>query len=154
MGAVMQVKDQLRVRMEQLKIPVSELAKRVGVSNQTVRFWLDGRNYPGKDRIPAIEAALSMKLDFSGGVAGPSPTMGDIMGEEDAELFLALQRLPADVRLHFRRAAESMEKALHEAHERGIADAEHRIMGALRVPAPTASPPPDAEPPAMRRRKH
>lgn len=44
----MLVKDQLQVRMEQLSMPVNDLARRVGVSDQSVRHWLNGRSFPGK----------------------------------------------------------------------------------------------------------
>lgn len=109
----MLIKDQLRVRMEQLGVSVPELARRVGVSNQTVRFWLDGRNFPGKRHAPAVEKALSFRLDFSeGGDSMQSPTVSSMMERTDIELFLLINKLPPDLKLHFHRMIEVLVETL------------------------------------------
>jgi transcriptional regulator with XRE-family HTH domain len=101
----MLIKDQLRVRMEQLDISINELATRVGVSNQSVRHWLNGRSFPGKKKGPAVEKALSFKLDFSEGSAAQSPTVESMMQQVDVEIFLDIARLPPDVKILFGRLA-------------------------------------------------
>lgn len=95
----MQVKDQLRVRMEQLQIDVTTLAKRIGVSNQSVRHWLNGRSFPGKRHVPDLEKALSMKLDFSEGETPTAvPTVEATLQAGDIELFLKISRLPPELK--------------------------------------------------------
>lgn len=89
----MDVKDQLRIRMEQLKVSVNELAKQCGVSNQSVRHWLNGRSYPGKKHIPEIEKRLSMKLDFSPGTSAGLPTADATLQVADLQVFLKFSRL-------------------------------------------------------------
>lgn len=97
----MLVKDQIRMQMDRLGVSHRELAKRIGTSEQTARFWTAGRSYPAKKRIPAIEQALSFKLDFSEGSKEQGPTVSSAMEAADIELFLKLRRLPPTVRLVF-----------------------------------------------------
>jgi transcriptional regulator with XRE-family HTH domain len=112
----MQIKDQIRVRMEQLGIGVPELAKRVGVSGQTIRFWLDGRNFPSKRVLADVEKALSVKLDFSEGAqAVAAPTVSSMMERTDIELFLQINKLPGAVKVHMHRMVEAMNEALAPA---------------------------------------
>lgn len=105
----MLVKDQLRVRMEQLKVGVPELAKRIGVSNQSVRHWLSGRSFPGKRHLPELERALSFKLDFSeGDTLTTSQTVEATLQQTDIELFLMIQRMPPDVKVQLARLMQVM----------------------------------------------
>jgi transcriptional regulator with XRE-family HTH domain len=91
----MEVKDQLRHRMNGLGISVKELSERLGVSGQTVRHWLSGRSFPGKSIAPALEKALSFKLDYTQGAGANLPTATE---REDIEGFLAIRNLPVDER--------------------------------------------------------
>lgn len=96
----MLIKDQLRVRMEQLQMTPMELAKRAGVSAQSVRHWLNGRSFPGKRHAPAVEKALSFRLDFSeGNIPQDVPTVGTMVQQVDIELFLLISKLPPEVRI-------------------------------------------------------
>ena len=90
----MDIKDQLRIRMEELQIPTSELAKRIGASQQTVRYWLSGRNFPGKARTSILERELSFKLDFNEGDEPRGETVAESLRQVDIETFIDFQRLP------------------------------------------------------------
>lgn len=96
----MLVKDQIRVQMEKLGVDVPELARRVGVSNQSIRHWLAGRSFPGKRHTPALEKALSFKLDFSeGNTPSGAATVDASLQKTDIELFLLINRLPPQMKL-------------------------------------------------------
>lgn len=90
----MKIKDQIRARREQLGISVTELAKRVDVSSQSVRYWESGRSYPGKAKVQALEAALSATLDWSEGVTRKGKDVTALMEQKDIELLLLISRLP------------------------------------------------------------
>lgn len=107
----MLVKDQLKLRMEDLDISVTELARRVQVSNQTVRHWLSGRNLPGKSQLAALEKALgpNFKVDFSGvyeapiaqappPVAEPPVSQSVELRRKDAELFIMISQLSPELK--------------------------------------------------------
>lgn len=96
----MKIKDQIKTRREQLGISVNELAKRVGVSAQSVRFWESGRSFPGKSKAPAVEAALSMSLDWTQGsrLAVDRPNMTALIDPADLDLLLQICRLPPPVK--------------------------------------------------------
>lgn len=102
----MLIKDQLRVRMDQLQMPVTELARRVGVSGQSVRHWLEGRNYPTKVKTALIEDALSVRLDFSEGTTEQGVTVDETLRKADIETFILISRLPPDVQDLFAELAE------------------------------------------------
>jgi transcriptional regulator with XRE-family HTH domain len=104
----MLVKDQIRIRMEQLKISVAELASRLGVSNQTVRHWLSGRSFPGKSKTPDLERALSFKLDYSEGASNNVPTVESSLQATDVETFLAISRLPPEIKHLFGKLATAV----------------------------------------------
>lgn len=93
----MKVKDQIRARREQLGITVNELAKRVGVSGQSVRHWEAGRSFPGKAKTSDLEAALSFTLDWHEGAkpAASQPQMAALIEQGDIDLLLLICRLPA-----------------------------------------------------------
>lgn len=103
----MLVKDQLKIRMEQLEMPVSELAKRVGVSGQSVRHWLVGRSFPGKAKCNLIEEALSFKLDFSEGESMQSITVEQTLKQSSVNTLLAISKLPLEVQLLFAKLASA-----------------------------------------------
>jgi transcriptional regulator with XRE-family HTH domain len=93
----MKVKEQIRARREQLGISVIELAKRVGVSSQSVRHWEAGRSFPGKSKMSALEGALSFTLDWHEGAkpAVEQPKMAALIEQGDIDLLLLICRLPA-----------------------------------------------------------
>lgn len=93
----MKVGEQIRARREQLGVSVNELAKRVGVSAQAVRYWESSRSFPGKSKAPDVESALSFSLDWTEGkrVNPARPHMASLVDRGDVELLLTLSRLPA-----------------------------------------------------------
>jgi transcriptional regulator with XRE-family HTH domain len=111
----MLVKDQLRIRMEQLDITVAELSKRLEVSNQTVRHWLSGRSFPGKSKTPDLERALNFKLDYSEGAAPNAHTVESTLQQADVETFLAINRLPPEIKYLFGKLATAVVAQLEAA---------------------------------------
>ena len=111
----MLVKDQLQLRMDQLEMPVSELARRVGVSGQSVRHWLGGRSFPGKAKCNLIEAVLSFKLDFSEGNTGQTETMNQKLTQADLATRTAISQLPPEMQVTFGKLAAQFVAALREA---------------------------------------
>lgn len=93
----MKVGEQIRARREQLGVSVNELAKRVGVSAQAVRYWESSRSFPGKSKAPDVESALSFSLDWTEGkrINPAQPQMASLVDRGDVELLLTLSRLPA-----------------------------------------------------------
>lgn len=117
----MLVQDQIKLRMEELRLTVQDVAKRVGVSNQTIRHWLSGRNSVGKRHIATVERALgpNWKIDFAGEyetpiaatapapsrAAAPAPVSAPTPGltapdlrQLDVELFLLIAELSPDLK--------------------------------------------------------
>jgi transcriptional regulator with XRE-family HTH domain len=101
----MQVKEQIRLRMTELQVSVKQLSVALGVSDQTVRHWLSGRSFPGKSKAPALERALSFKLDYSQGAtqhlaAYSQGTAQHLPADAraDVEGLLAITRLPPNIR--------------------------------------------------------
>ena len=92
----MQVKDQIKVRREQLGVSVQELAKRLKVSAQAVRYWESGRSYPGKGKTAALEAALSFNIDWTEGAraAAKRSTVQSLIDPNDVALLLQIAQLP------------------------------------------------------------
>ena len=111
----MLVMDQLRIRMAQLEMPINELARRVGVSSQSVRHWLVGRSFPGKSKCNLIEEALSFKLDFSQGNTGQTETVEQKLTQSDLAARNAISHLPPDLQVTMSRLASQMVSALREA---------------------------------------
>lgn len=93
----MKVKDQIRVRREQLGISVNQLAKSVGVSSQSIRHWEAGRSFPGKSRLAALESALSITIDWTEGTRAAPGRKGisALIDQGDIDLLLLICRLPA-----------------------------------------------------------
>ena len=94
----MDVKDQIRTRRVALKLTIPQLAKELGVSEQTVRHWETGRNYPVKKRRTDIEKALDLRLDWRGGGAPMDQRGSTLFDREDIELLGKLCRLPASTK--------------------------------------------------------
>ena len=92
----MKVSDQIKIRREQLGVSVNELAKRLGVSGQSIRHWEHGRSYPGKAKIAALETALSFTLDWTEGTraAAGRPGVSALIDQADIDLLLLICRLP------------------------------------------------------------
>ena len=100
----MLVKDQIKIRMDQLDMSVNELAKLVGVSGQSVRHWLAGRSFPGKSKINLLNEALTVKLDYSQGESGQGITVEQAL-EQDA--LLAIRKLPPELQQMFIKLANA-----------------------------------------------
>ena len=111
----MLVKDQLQLRMDQLEMPVNELARRVGVSGQSVRHWLAGRSFPGKAKCNLVEEALSFKLDFSEGNTGQTETIAQKLTQTDLATRNAISQLPPDLQVTIGRLAAQFVLALRDA---------------------------------------
>lgn len=135
----MLIKDQLKVRMEQLDMTVSELARRVGVSGQSVRHWLAGRSFPGKAKCNLIEEALSFKLDFSEGESMQSITVEQTLKQTSVNTLLAISRLPADVQLLLAKLANAFSDLQRSSS----------TVSLQPPPAPTKEPSPPPPKPAM-----
>lgn len=131
----MLIKDQLKVRMDQLDMPVNELARRVGVSGMSVRHWLDGRNYPTKHKIHLIEEALTCKLDFSEGESDQAITVEDTLKKADIDTFIAISRVPPDVQRLLMKLAERFV----EVHGDGAAHVDAEGTVPPTAPAPTSA---------------
>lgn len=111
----MLVKDQLQLRMDQLDMPIPELARRVGVSTQSVRHWLAGRSFPAKAKCNLIEAVLSFKLDFSEGNSGQTETIDQKLTQTDLATRTAISQLPPEMQVTFAKLAAQFVTALREA---------------------------------------
>lgn len=93
---ILQIKDQIRVRREALGLDMSQLAMRVGVTEQAVRHWENGRSYPSKSKIRLLEEVLSFTMDWSEGanpVTGAS-TAAAMIDQRDVDLLLVICQLP------------------------------------------------------------
>ena len=112
----MEVKDQIRMRMEALDMSYKELATRCDVTEQTCRFWTMGRNAPKKDRIQAVERALSFKIDFSEG-KNQGPTVSENLEAGDIEMFLRLRKLPPTTRVVFEKMINEFLVLQHKVGE-------------------------------------
>lgn len=117
----MLVKDQLRIRMDQLEMPVNELARRVGVSGQSVRHWLAGRSFPGKAKCHLIEESLTFKLDFSEGNTGQTETIDQKLVQTDLAARNAISQLPPDMQVLFAKLAAEVVEMQRAAHKRAPA---------------------------------
>lgn len=104
----MEVKDQIKIRMDELGINPPELGRRVGVSAQSVRFWLSGRSFPGKAKTTLLENALSFKLNFSEGLNEYSATVEEGLHQTDIETFLAITKLPPQLKHIFSKLAQEI----------------------------------------------
>ncbi|MES2979067.1 MAG: helix-turn-helix transcriptional regulator [Pseudomonadota bacterium] len=103
----MLIKNQLGFRMQELGLSVVDVANRVGVSRQSVRYWLSGRSFPGKSKTPLVEAALSMKLDFSEGTV-EGATVAEKLEGVDRDLLFAILSLPPETRQLFQQLASKL----------------------------------------------
>lgn len=104
----MLVKDQIKLRMQQLEISHAQLANLCNTSDQATRNWTSGRSNPRKKRIQLVEQALSFKIDWSEGAQAAGPTVTESMPSRDAELFAKIQRLPAATKMTFEQLADQM----------------------------------------------
>jgi transcriptional regulator with XRE-family HTH domain len=111
----MQVKDQIKLRMSQLKFTYEDVAGGLGVSEQTVRHWCSGRNFPGKRHTVALESLLDFKLDFSEGASDDLSPREKVIGEiatsldnVDLETMQAISKLPKALRQQVSALVRSM----------------------------------------------
>ncbi len=92
----MQIKEQIRSRREALGMDMAQLAMRVGVTEQAVRHWENGRSYPSKAKTRLLEEALSFTMDWSEG-ANPiseGKTAAAMIDKKDVDLLLVICQLP------------------------------------------------------------
>ncbi len=92
----MKIKDQIRSRREALGMEMSELGRRIGVTEQAVRHWESGRSYPGRGKVQLLEEALSMTLDWTEGrvPAASGNSAASMIRQEDVDLLLSISLLP------------------------------------------------------------
>lgn len=110
----MKIKDQIKARREQLGVTIDELARRVGVSHQAVRHWESGRSFPGKGKAPALEDALTFRLDWTEGVQSrlDRPDIAALLDQEDIDILLVIRKLPESVKKIITEFAEAYLDAL------------------------------------------
>ena len=104
----MLVKDQIKLRMQELEVSHAQLARLCQTSDQTIRHWTTGRCYPSKKLVPLLEQALSFKVDFGEGAAVAGQTVSELMPSRDAELFSKIQRLSPEAKLNFEQLADQL----------------------------------------------
>jgi transcriptional regulator with XRE-family HTH domain len=114
---LIEIQDQLRMRMEELGINPVELGKRIGVTSQTVRCWLNGRNFPNKKMTPVIERELGIKLDYSEGATAHRNTVRDSVQKSAADAMVAINKLPVSVQVLFHKLAEAYEQNHSASHQ-------------------------------------
>jgi transcriptional regulator with XRE-family HTH domain len=92
----MKIKDQIKSQRERLNMDTTQLAKRVGVTNQAVLHWESGRSYPKKQRMHDVEQALSFELDWTEGLQSKreGTTAVAMLAQEDIDLLLIICKLP------------------------------------------------------------
>jgi len=91
----MEIKQQIRLRREQLGLTVQELADRVGVSASAVRYWESGRNDPNKTQQEALEKGLSFSLDRNEGKQVGATGVAAMVDSADMDLVRMISSLPA-----------------------------------------------------------
>lgn len=104
----MKIKDQIKTRREQLGITILELARRCGVSHQSIRHWESGRSYPSKRISGKLEDALSLRLDWTEGVKWRTerPDITSVLDKEDVDVMMTIRKLPSQMKLQLARIAE------------------------------------------------
>lgn len=115
----MEVKDQLKIRMDELKITPAELARRMAITAQSVRYWLSGRSFPGKAKTAALESALTFKLNFSSATNEHQTTVEDSLRQTDIETFLAITKLPPQLKGLFCKIAIEIATSLEPQSAQG-----------------------------------
>lgn len=81
----------LQHRREEMGVGQAQLAKRVGVTQQTISRWEKGEIVPPPKRLSQLAAALGIDLDTMLGYAGYSPRSPALLGR--AELLRAFYDL-------------------------------------------------------------
>lgn len=96
----MKIKDQIRARREQLGVSIVQLAERLGVTDQAVRYWEAGRSNPGKRMAQRLEEQLDFSLDWTEGArhSGDRSTINALIDQNDIDLLLLICRLPFDAK--------------------------------------------------------
>jgi len=95
-----------------------QLAMRVGVTEQAVRHWENGRSYPSKAKTRLLEQALSFVLDWS---EGENPvqegrTAAAMIDKADVDLLLVICRLPFKAKQLMGEFARLHLEAVEKAH--------------------------------------
>jgi transcriptional regulator with XRE-family HTH domain len=75
----MEIKHQIREAMDRAALSVRDVSRAVGVSNQSVRFWLGGQRAPRRQHLPALERVLKTRIDMSAGLSVQLPHSEDLM---------------------------------------------------------------------------
>lgn len=114
-----------------------ELADRVGVTEQAVRWWEEGRSYPRKKVAPLIEQALSFQIDWAEGRGDPNRTAAAMVDEGDMQLLLKIAKLPANSKQAFKHLVDVHLEAVERARSSTPAEPAPRAAPA---PAPTPAP--------------
>lgn len=96
----MKIKDQIRARREQLGMSIVQLAEKLGVTDQAVRYWEAGRSNPGKNMARRLEGQLDFNLDWTEGArhSGDRSTINALIDQHDIDLLLLICRLPFDAK--------------------------------------------------------
>ena len=96
----MKIKDQIRARREQLGVSIVQLAERLGVTDQAVRYWESGRSNPGKSMAQRLEEQLDFHLDWTEGArhSGDRSTINALIDQTDIDLLLLICKLPFDAK--------------------------------------------------------
>lgn len=110
-----EVKDQIRSRMGELEVTAAELGRRIGVTAQTVRCWINGRNFPNKKLTSKIDNALTFKLDYSEGATEHTNTVSDSIQKSHTDALVAINKLPPSVQLLFHELAKAYAQSLSAA---------------------------------------
>ena len=61
----MQLKDQIRIAREAAGLTQVALAKRLGISRQSIVWWEEGTHRPKSARVMQIENVLNIRLDIA-----------------------------------------------------------------------------------------
>jgi len=93
----MKIKDQIREAMLARNMSVQDLAKAVGVSNQSVRMWLKGATGPRARLVSNVQCALGIRIDFSEEESSETASSADLLLAQYPELW-AFARMRGDVR--------------------------------------------------------
>lgn len=123
----MKVSDQITIAMQRKGLTDKQLADKLGVSQQTVRYWqgksADGRtSFPNKKMLPELERALGVTIDWTEGraaAAGAAPTAMASVDSEDFGMLVELSRLPLDSKIAFRNLLKVHVAAIDAARRTG-----------------------------------
>jgi transcriptional regulator with XRE-family HTH domain len=128
----MLIKDQIRSRREALGYTHADVAKKLGISEQAVRHWENGRSYPSKNKMHDVEQVLSFTIDWTEGQksAGAGSTAASMIDQNDIDLLLVICKLPLK--------AKNLMGDLARMHLEAVESA--RTAASAQPPEPPAAP--------------